>query len=59
MTGKNIMSYICVLELSRYGHLKLAANFFKCIFLSSESSDRENQKRKNPIQHYFSFQKKN
>ena len=32
MTGENIMSYIYVLELSRYGQLKIATNFFECIF---------------------------
>ena len=37
MTGENIMSYIFVLELSRYGQLKITTNFFECIFRLSQT----------------------
>ena len=32
MTGENIMSYIYVLELLRYGQMKIATSFFECSF---------------------------
>ena len=48
-TGENIMSYIYVSELSRYGRLKFAAKFFERFFLLYEPFFRENQ-IKNKIQ---------
>ena len=38
MTGKIIISYIHVLELSRYGQLKIATRFFECIFRSFQKN---------------------
>ena len=38
MAGENIMPYIYVLELLRYRQLKIATNFFECIFRSYQKN---------------------